>query len=357
MAYGQLQFAAPAATGGFTTQFIDAMWSVGQALAMKLDAAGAAHVAYLSDAPFGLGGHHRRDDGADALVRRAGRGRLEHRERRHGGHSRQSGAGDSSRSGAVGVAYQAATKLVWARRQGPWNWTFASVDGTAGNGEFASAAFDAAGHGFVSYFDWPNGDSKLATNATGTWQTSVVDSAGVTGAGTSLALDATGAPRIAYYDQTNTRLRYAFATGSTWTLEVADVLAGADVGQYPSLALDASGVAHAAYFDATEVWIRYASRDPAGRAQTASPWSGWSTSLALGPDGSPASPPSTTPSTARRPPDSARRERSTSPGRTASGWCHARRGRHPAPYPVALAVDALDCPRIATPNLVLSYVP
>jgi hypothetical protein len=123
--------------------------------------------------------------------------------------------------------------------------------GVAGDivGQFTSLRLDADDFPVISYYDFTNGDLKLAhcndpdcANADDT--INVVDATDNTGLYTSLALDSSDDPVISYYNLTDTNLMVADCNDSDCSGgddapsgPVATGEAG-DIGQYSSLALD-----------------------------------------------------------------------------------------------------------------------
>ncbi|WP_457668974.1 hypothetical protein [Thiolapillus sp.] len=129
-----------------------------------------------------------------------------------------------------------------------------TVDSNGNVGMDTSLALDASGHPVISYYDFTNGDLKLAhcfNPGCGSRSIVTVDSGGDAGMDTSLALDASGHPVISYYDGTNGDLKLAHCNDANCTggdESMVTVDSGGDVGQFTSLALDASGYPVISYY-------------------------------------------------------------------------------------------------------------
>ena len=127
------------------------------------------------------------------------------------------------------------------------------VDDGAGNnvGQYTSLALDSNEFPVISYYDFTNGDLKLAhcndADCAGgdDAPAGVVDSTNDRGTFSSLALDSVGRPVISYYDATSHRLLLTHcndtdcAGGDDAPIGVVNTGEGTDdVGQYSSMALD-----------------------------------------------------------------------------------------------------------------------
>jgi hypothetical protein len=116
-----------------------------------------------------------------------------------------------------------------------------------GVGRGSSLRLNASGHPVISYFDQPNFVLKLAVCSDPSCSTAptirVIDSSGLVGVSTSLQLNASGHPVIAYYDFGNGNLKLAVCSDATCSaapsIRVLD--SAGDVGREPSLQLNSSG--------------------------------------------------------------------------------------------------------------------
>jgi hypothetical protein len=149
---------------------------------------------------------------------------------------------------------------------------------SSNNGQYSSLQLDASKFPVVSYYDAVFGRLKVLhcgdANCTvaGSLTIASVDSAANVGLFTSLAMDPLDRPVVSYYDFTNGDLKIAKCANATCTnggvIFAADTLsnrppspplppAGLDnVGQFTSLALDASGFPIVSYYDATNGDLR-----------------------------------------------------------------------------------------------------
>ena len=131
-----------------------------------------------------------------------------------------------------------------------------TVDSAGDVGTYNSLALNTGGNPVISYYDGTNADLKVAVcgDATCTTKTlSTVDSAGSVGGYTSLALNSSGNPVISYRDYTNGHLKAAVCGNATCTAgnTLSTVDSAGDVGYYTSLALNSSGNPVISYYDWT----------------------------------------------------------------------------------------------------------
>jgi hypothetical protein len=172
-------------------------------------------------------------------------------------------------------------------------WTTELADGSPRVGHFSSLVLDASDNPHISYFDFANGDLKLAIKS-GSWSSETIDSAGITGFGTSIALF-NGTERVAYTTGgVVDDLRFAVRSGS-WNLMTVD--SAANSGGDNSLVLDTSGNPRISYWDLDQgSGINTNLKFAEWNSNTAS-WdiflvdsgtsTGFSNSLVIGPDGTP----------------------------------------------------------------------
>jgi LPXTG-site transpeptidase (sortase) family protein len=133
--------------------------------------------------------------------------------------------------------------------------TLTTVDSAGNVGGYTSLELNSSGFPVISYYDYTNGDLKVAVcgNTTCSSKTiTIVDSAGFVGQHTSLELNSSGFPVISYHDDTNRDLKVAVCGNATCssgnTLTAVDSVG--NVGYATSLALNSSGfpvISYSAY--------------------------------------------------------------------------------------------------------------
>jgi hypothetical protein len=139
-----------------------------------------------------------------------------------------------------------------------------AVDASDIVGEFSSLTIGADDLPLVAYFDFTNGDLKVAhcgnVICTAGNTVTVVDAPGTVGRCTALAIGADGLPIISYYDGTNRDLKVAHcgdlacASGNTLTtVDAADT-----VGEYSSVAIGLDGLPVISYRDQTNLSLKVA---------------------------------------------------------------------------------------------------
>jgi hypothetical protein len=135
--------------------------------------------------------------------------------------------------------------------------TLSTVDSIGDVGWYASIAIGADGLPVIAYYDFTNGNLKVAkcvdaACTTGTSTLSTVDSIGDVGYYTSIAIGADGLPVIAYLDNSNGDLKVAKCANAacTGTSTLSTVDSAGNVGYYISIAIGADGLPVIAYWDA-----------------------------------------------------------------------------------------------------------
>ena len=154
-------------------------------------------------------------------------------------------------------------------------------------GDYIAVAPDGAGRIGIAFYDRIHGDLRIASKASGAWETRVVDGAapdgtdtGDVGIGATLFIDAGGDWHLAYADGLSEGLRYAVVRGGTEVggIEVADDglgLTGAPfedgqhiVGDDANLFVTSGGEIHISYQDATSGTLRHAVGTPSGQGHS-----------------------------------------------------------------------------------------
>lgn len=111
-----------------------------------------------------------------------------------------------------------------------------------------SIAIDASGIAHICYYDDTGYDLMYATNGSGGWATQPIDTAGDVGYYNDLTLHG-GAVHVGYYDWSGSDLKYATNASGAWVPQ--PVTSGNDYGSYCSIAIDGSGVVHLSHHDST----------------------------------------------------------------------------------------------------------
>jgi hypothetical protein len=135
--------------------------------------------------------------------------------------------------------------------------SFQTVDSALNVGWYTALALDSAGNPVISYWDFGNGDLRVAKcsnpTCTGSKTIRLVDATGAVGEYTALALNSSGNPIISYYDATRGELKLVYCGDATCTsgnsFRAMDGIGMANVGQHTALKLDSSGNPVISYYD------------------------------------------------------------------------------------------------------------
>jgi len=135
--------------------------------------------------------------------------------------------------------------------------TITTVDATGIVGLYTSITLSADNLPIVSYYDFTNGDLKVAHcgNALCTSGNTIttVDATGIVGLYTSITLSADNLPIVSYYDGTNGDLKVVHCGNAACTSgnTITTVDATGIVGQYTSITPSADNLPIVSYFDST----------------------------------------------------------------------------------------------------------
>ena len=148
------------------------------------------------------------------------------------------------------------------------DWTCQIVDSSGDVGRYTSLVFDAFGKPAISYYDWDNGDLKLAYDRNGDGNFSIadeiitVDDGNNVGWYTSLAFDSSWYLAISYLDLSNGDLKLAYDRNGNGDFsdagEIIPVDSSGDVGKYTSIAFDAWGKLAISYYDSDKGAVKLA---------------------------------------------------------------------------------------------------
>jgi hypothetical protein len=128
-----------------------------------------------------------------------------------------------------------------------------ALDTTVDVGQHTSITIGADGLPVISYFDYYNGDLKVAhcnDSACATASTNVLDTTGDVGWNTSITIGADGLPVISYLDWTNSDLKVAHCNDSACSTASTNALdTTGDVGWFTSITIGVDGLPIISYYD------------------------------------------------------------------------------------------------------------
>jgi hypothetical protein len=167
---------------------------------------------------------------------------------------------DSNENPSVAY-YNTIGKLLFARRQdGVWNTDRLDSDDFLDNyGHYPFIRYGSDQKFYISFQSLTRKKLRLAVGNPGSWQVEdVADLNGLTTYSTPapLVLDRAGNPFIAFYDYANGDLKLAFKVQSNW--QIATVDSAGNVGEHSSLTMTPSGLPAISYYDATNGYLRLA---------------------------------------------------------------------------------------------------
>src|SRR6266545_617547 len=128
-----------------------------------------------------------------------------------------------------------------------------TVDSTGVVGLYTSIAIGPDGLGLISYYDFTNGDLKVAHCNDGACSAATIttlDSAGVVGSYTSITVGADSLGLISYYDSTNGNLKVAHCSNAICGAATLAIDSVGFVGYYTSIAIGPDGFGVISYYDA-----------------------------------------------------------------------------------------------------------
>jgi hypothetical protein len=252
--------AEPAALGELSLSWTTEEIGKGIKPAFSLDSAGAAHVAFLTEADHGAVFYSTNSGGSfeeqtvaegyfygpvDIAVGDDDVPIIAYHDHQATGFDPNLGDEVVAVSGAEGW------ELTTVADTGHDGWDNAITVGP--DGFWHTAAVDPAQFGSEAGIEY-------ATNAGGDFSVEMIGSGPIVYEfGTSIQLDNEGRPGIVYYDNNQQALAYAQKDGDSWTIEIVD--ADGDAGRYAALAYDNAGNPHIAYYVAegeTNGTVRYA---------------------------------------------------------------------------------------------------
>jgi hypothetical protein len=245
--------------GGWQTQVLDEVISVGHYPSLALDSQGRPHIS------------HRRDngdpDGTDVIryvYKEDGCWYVEEIDTIEWGTDPTSLALDGN--DYPRIAYTSCTFLGGKPRYAymdatGWHTETVVVMGEIGRYRDPSLALDGSDKPYIAYYyETPDHlDIALAERTASGWVTETVS---VLGRRPSLALDETDTPHISYWRLYAQALRYATVGSSGWFSETVDGGGGVLAGMNNSIALDGSGYPHISYI--LEEDLMYAYKDASG---------------------------------------------------------------------------------------------
>jgi len=175
--------------------------------------------------------------------------------------------------------------------------TLTTLDSTGSVGHYTSITIGADGLGLISYYDLSNGNLKVAhcsNTACSAATLTTLDSGGLSDVGpyTSITIGTDGLGLISYYDSTNGDLKVAHCSNEVCTAASGATLdSTGSVGQHTSIAIGADGLGLISYRDFTngDLKVAHCNNVACGAATLASLDStgdvGYYTSITVGADG------------------------------------------------------------------------
>ncbi len=143
--------------------------------------------------------------------------------------------------------------LRYACRSSGGAWEAEFVDAVGNLGAFTSLAFTANGVAYISYYDFENGNLKLANGWPGDWEINTLDTTGNTGMYTSTAIDSDGRVFVSYVNNTAGNVKLVSSPG--WSPGVlAEV---PPEGRYTSIAIDKNDRPGVVYYRVDQAQILF----------------------------------------------------------------------------------------------------